>query len=121
MRLKSVLSRQALCLQDLVQVQIRSQTDQLVSVKKPLSYSCIRDYFKSSLTRLVPDISLLRTHSLRAGNASAAANAGDPDRLFQRHRRWKCVFGEDGYVDGSLISRFSVSKKLGIKFCNVYF
>ena len=31
------------------------------------------------------------------------------------------MFGEDGYVDGSLISRFSASKKLGIKFCNVYF
>ena len=42
---------------------------------------------KFSLTRLVPDISLLSTHFLGAGDASAAANAGDPDRLFQRHRR----------------------------------
>ena len=59
----------------------------LVSVNKPLSYSCTRDYFKFSFTRLVPDISLFSTHFLRAGDASAAANAGDPDRLFQIHRR----------------------------------
>ena len=28
-------------------------------------------------------------HSLRAGGATAAANAGVPDRLFKRHGRWK--------------------------------
>ena len=65
---------------------------------------------KFSLTRLVPDISLLSTHFLGAGDASALANAGDPDRLFQRHRRWKSVSAKDGYVDDSLISRLSVLK-----------
>ena len=82
----------------------------LVSVNKPLSYSCTRDYFNFSFTRLVPDISLFSTHSLRAGDASALANAGDPDRFFQRHRRWKSVSAKDGYVDDSLISRLSVLK-----------
>ena len=33
----------------------------LVSVNKPLSYSCIRDYFKSSFKDIVPDISLFST------------------------------------------------------------
>ena len=28
-------------------------------------------------------------HSLRSGGASAAANAGVPDRLFKRHGRWR--------------------------------
>ena len=28
-------------------------------------------------------------HSLRSGGATAAANAGVPDRLFKRHRRWR--------------------------------
>ena len=65
---------------------------------------------KSSLTRLAPDISLLSTHFLRAGDASAAADAGDPDRLFQRYRRWNSVSTKNGYVDYSLISRLSVLK-----------
>ena len=28
-------------------------------------------------------------HSLRAGGATAAANAGVPDRVFKRHGQWK--------------------------------
>ena len=50
--------------------------------------------------------------SLGSGGASAAANAGIPDRLFQRHGRWKSVSAKDGYVDDKLSSRLSVSKVL---------
>ena len=84
-----------------------------VSVHKPLNYSCIRDYFKSTFRGLAADISPFDTHSLRASGASAAANAGVPDGLFQRHGRWESI-SADGYVGESLISRLSVSKKLGI-------
>ena len=72
----------------------------LVSVDKLLSYSCTRDYFKSSFRGLVPDISLhvFSKNCLRAGGASAAANVGVPHRVFQRHghskicvrQRWLC-------------------------------
>ena len=86
----------------------------LVSVNKPISYSSIRDYFKTSYKDIVPDITLFSTHSLRAGGASAAANAGVADRLFQRHGRWKSVSAKNGYVDDSLSSGLSVSKSLGI-------
>ena len=65
-----------------------------VSVHKPLNYSCIRDYFKFTFRGLVADISPFDTHSLRAGGASAAANAGVPERLFQRHGRWKSISAE---------------------------
>ena len=61
------------------------------------------------------------THSLRAGGASAATNAGVPYRQFQRHGLWKSVSAKDGNVDDSLISRLSMSKRLGISLCNVYF
>jgi len=86
----------------------------LISVNKPRSYSSIRFYFKASLKDIVPDISLFSTHSLRAGGASAAANAGVADRFFQRHGRWKTVSAKYDYVDDSLDSRLSVSKNLGI-------
>ena len=54
------------------------------------------------------------THSLRAGGASAAANAGVPYRQFQRHGRWESVSAKDGNIDYSLISRLSMSKRIGI-------
>ena len=45
---------------------------------------------------------LVRIH-LRAGGASAAANAGVPaDRLFQRHGRWNSVSAKNGYVENIL-------------------
>lgn len=54
-------------------------------------------------------------HSLRAGNATAAANAGVPDRLFTRHGRWWSESAKDGYVKDSVEKRLSVSKNLGIQ------
>ena len=65
-------------------------------------------------TYIVPDISVIGTHSLRSGGATAAANAGVPDRLFKRHGRWPSESAEDRYVQDSLSSRLSVSKPLGI-------
>jgi hypothetical protein len=63
---------------------------------------------------IVPDISAIGTHSLRSGGATAAANAGIPDRLFKRHGRWSSDSAKDGYVKDSLFSRLSVSKALGV-------
>ena len=86
----------------------------LVAINRPFSYSTIREYFKVNFKDIVPDISLFSTHSLRAGGASAAANAGVPDRLFQRHGRWRSVSAKNGYVDDSLGSRLTVSRMLDI-------
>ena len=62
----------------------------------------------------MPDISDFSTHSLSAGGASAAANAGVADRVFQRHDRWKSVSAKNGYINDNLESRLSVSQRLGI-------
>ena len=63
---------------------------------------------------IVPDVSAIGTHSLRGSGATAAANAGVPDRRFKRHGRWASESAKDGYVQDSLSSRLSVSKALGI-------
>ena len=86
----------------------------LVVINRPLSYSTIREYFKVNFKDVVPDISLFSTHSLRAGGASAAANASVQDCLFQRHGRWKSVSAKNRYVDDSLGSRLAVSKMLDL-------
>ena len=56
------------------------------------------------------DPALFGMHSLRAGGATAAANAGvEEDRLFKRHGRWKSESAKDGYVKDSLDRRLKVS------------
>eukprot|EP00731_Ephydatia_muelleri_P026444 Em0018g544a len=66
-------------------------------------------------SRLVQSVlaGLRRILSLRAGGATAAANAGVPDRLFKRHGCWRSESAKDGYVKDSVERRLSVSKSLG--------
>ncbi|KAL9963329.1 hypothetical protein ACROYT_G032521 [Oculina patagonica] len=54
---------------------------------KGLSYTRLRELVLEAFKDIVPDISAIGTHSLRSGGATAAANAGIPDRLFKRHGR----------------------------------
>ena len=55
----------------------------------------------SKTSQLGFDPKLSGLHSLRAGRATAAANAGVPDRLFKRHGRWKSESAKDGYIKDS--------------------
>jgi len=52
-----------------------------------LSYTTVREQFRSKMKELGYPISGYGLHSLRAGGASAAAQAGVPDRLFRQHGR----------------------------------
>ena len=52
-----------------------------------LSYTRIREFFLAKLGELGLDASKFGLHSLRAGGATAAANAGVADRLFKCHGR----------------------------------
>ena len=45
---------------------------------------------------------------------SAAANSGVPDRVFQRHGRWKSASAKDGYVKDSTDVKLSLSRSLGL-------
>ena len=53
-------------------------------------------------------------HSLRSGGALAAANAGVPDRMFQRHGRCQSEDAKDGYIQDALDERLTVSCNLGL-------
>ena len=77
-----------------------------------LSYSTLRDLFKKKLSELGYSSKEFGLHSLRAGGASAAANAGVPDRLFKKHGRWKSENAKDDYIEDSLDSRLSVSRQM---------
>ena len=79
-----------------------------------LSYSTLRELFKKKLTELGYTAVEFGLHSLKAGGATAAANAGVPDRLFKRHGRWRSDNAKDGYVDDSADRRLSVSRSIGL-------
>ena len=86
-----------------------------------ISYSCLRDLFNKKLESLGFTATDFGLHSLRAGGATAAANAGIPDRLFKRHGRWRSENAKDGYVKDSVDSRMEVSKNLGLYLLNTAF
>lgn len=77
-----------------------------------LSYTRMRELFLKKIVKLGFDPKPFGLHSLRAGGATAAANAGVPDRLFKRHGRWRSESAKDGYVKDSLASLWSVSRQL---------
>ena len=52
--------------------------------------------------------------SLLAGGATAAANAGVPDRNIKRHEKWKFESAKDGYVEDLLESMLRVCKQLSL-------
>ena len=60
-----------------------------------------RELLLEKIKSIGMDPALFGMHSLRAGGATAAANAGAPDRLFKRHGRWKSESAKDGYVKDS--------------------
>ena len=79
-----------------------------------MTYSRVREVVREALRRLGEEPDAYGLHSLRAGGASAAANAGVEDRLFKRHGRWRSENAKDGYVKDSYESRLSVSLNLGL-------
>ena len=76
-----------------------------------MSYTKTREILLQAFAELGYPKFLFGLHSLRAGGASAAANAGVSDRLFKRHGRWRSDRAKDGFK-ASLESLLSVSKSL---------
>lgn len=85
-----------------------------LSAKKTMSYTTLRELFLEAFKPHVVDIKKYGLHSLRSGEASAAANNGIGDRLFKRHGRWVSENAKDGYVKDEFRERLKVSQSLGL-------
>ena len=92
---------------------VRNQ-ERLRSKNKPISYTSIRDHFIVVLKSIKLDAKLFGLHSLRSGGASAAANMGVPDRLIQKHGRWKTVGIKNRYISEDVDSILFISRNLGL-------
>ncbi len=88
--------------------------EKLRKVNKPISYTRVREILIKELGELGLNPKQFGTHSLRAGGASAAANAGVPDRLFKRHGRWVSETAKDGYVKDNVARLLIVTQSLGL-------
>ncbi len=58
-------------------------------------------YYVAKVSDLGLDPAQFGLHSLRAGGATAAANAGIEDGLFKRHGHWRSESDKDWYVKDS--------------------
>ena len=79
-----------------------------------MTYSRARELVSNCFAAIGLQASSYGLHSLRAGGASAAANAGVPDRLFRRHGGWKSESAKDGYLQESLSDLLRVSRSLDL-------
>ena len=93
---------------------VHSKNGMRLREKGGLSYTIVRETVLDKFQAIGLDKKQYGLHSLRAGGATAAANAGVPDRMFKRHGRWRSENAEDGYVADSLHSRLQVSKDIGL-------
>ena len=91
-----------------------SKRGESLRVSEGISNPCLSEQFKRKLNQLGYNAEEFGLHSLRAGGATVAANASVPDCNFKRHERWKSQSAKDCYVEDSLQSRLSVSKRLGV-------
>lgn len=79
-----------------------------------ISYTRVRELVLGLLASIGLDRKQFGLHSLRSGGASAAANAGVPDRCFKRHGRWRSENAKDGYIKDDLQQRLDVSRNIGL-------
>lgn len=81
----------------------------------PISYTTLKKSVVNRLKCVNMNMDLnLGLHSLRAGGATQAVNAGVNDRCWKRHGRWATDSAKDRYVQDSLKNRLMVSKSLGL-------
>ena len=77
-----------------------------------ISYTRVRELILEKLSAIGLDPKRFGLHSLRSRGASAAANAGVPDRMFKRLGRWRSENAKDGYVKDSLEERLLCHRNL---------
>ena len=92
----------------------KTKTGEKLRKSGVLSYYRACEILLEKIKAMGWDPSQFGMHSLRAGGATAAANAGVPDQLIKRHGRWRSETAKDGYVKNSVEKHLEVTKHLGL-------
>ncbi len=93
---------------------VKTKKGETLRASGGISYTRMREVVLEQLRSIGLDTKQFGIHSLRAGGATAAAQAGIADRLFKRHGRWRSESAKDGYVKDAKSDLLSVSKSLGL-------
>ena len=93
----------------------RTKTGHRLRPSGGISYTREQELVLERIKAIGLDPKQFGLHSLRSGGASAAANAGVPDRWFKRHGRWLSENAKDGYIKDKLEDRLRI---LVCKFCS---
>lgn len=91
---------------------IRTKSGYKLHKKKQMSYTRAREVLLKNLEIMGLPKSRFGLHSLRSGGATAAGNAGVPDRLILKHGRWKSESTKDSYIHENLSQKMLVTKKI---------
>ena len=83
---------------------VRSQ-----GIRNTRARELVKDAFRG-----LTNVSKIGVHSLAAGGATFAANAGIPDRLLRRHGRWTSENAKDGCVKDDFKFGLLVSRSLKV-------
>ena len=86
----------------------------LKDLDKPISYRTVRYILLNNLKNIGLDKTQFGLHSLRSRGATAAADVGINDRLFQKHGRWRSEKVKDGYVHENVRALLRVSKNFSL-------
>ena len=77
-----------------------------------ISYATAWENALDALNKIGLNSKTFGLHSLRPGEATAAANLGVSGRLFQKHGRWKSERVKNGYVHENIPVLLQVTKNL---------
>lgn len=77
---------------------------------KPISYSRVRELFRTSLDKIDLDKTKYGLHSLESGGATSAAYNSVADRLFKTHGRCRSEHAKDGYVQDDVKTKLCFFK-----------
>ena len=86
---------------------------ELRTCDKHISYTCVRENLIEGLKNIAVETKSFGLHSLRAGDATAAANLGVNERRFKKHGKWKSEKVKDGYIHESIEAKLTITKNLG--------
>ena len=89
---------------------MKTKSEERLRSSGGFTYTRMRELLRKKLVQLGYSPDSYGVHSLRAGGATAVADAGVPDRVFKRHGRWKTDGAKDGYIEDSVEKKLGVSK-----------
>ena len=83
-------------------------------IKKPITYTRVREDVLSVLKKLGLSSEDYGLHSMRAGGCTMATHLGVKETFIKKHGRWKSDRVEDGYTHLTLNDLLLVSQNLGL-------